>query len=300
MTGFDLIEPVYRPPSEAQSLLLQVTIGCSHNSCSFCAMYKAKRYRVRSLEEIVSDIKKAACFFSCHEKPPRKIFLCDGDALSAPTNLLLDVLDEINLAFPQTSRIGIYASAHNILQKKKSELELFAKKNLRIAYLGVESGSDEVLSLIRKNVSSRETIEASLKIKEAGWKLSQIIMLGVGGREFSQVHCHESARLISETAPHFLSFLTTVVVPNTPYAMHVKQGQITPLTIKEHLKEMEDILANILPIKNRIIFRANHVSNFLPLEGVLPRDKEALLATITDWISSCPDEIYPYNDPRRL
>ena len=294
------VEPVYRPPSEAESLLIQITIGCSHNACSFCAMYRDKRYHVRQLSEIEDDLGKASRFYSACGETPRKIFLCDGDALAAPTELILSVLKKIDEIFPRNARVGIYASASNILGKSMDDLRVLADNGLRIAYLGVESGSDNVLSLINKRATSQQTSEASLKIKQAGWKLSDIIMLGVGGRRLSREHCQESARLISATSPNFLSFLTTTVVPGTSYARDVADGRIQPLSVREMLHEMKEIIGGIEPEEGRIIFRANHASNFLPIEGILPRDREKLIGVLSEWITACPPDLYPAQNPAGL
>ncbi len=293
-------EPVYRPPSEAQSLLIQVTIGCSHNACTFCAMYRNKQYRVRPLREIGKDLEKAAHFYAQYGQAPRKIFLCDGDALAAPTELLLDVLRQLRTSFPSSVRVGIYASVRNILEKSAEDLAALAAQGLRIAYVGVESGADAVLALINKRVTAEETIQASYKLRHAGWKMSQIYMLGVGGKKLSSAHCRESSRVISETAPNFLSFLTTTVVPSTPYAARTKDGSIELLSVRELLQEMGNIIQNITPKEGQIIFRANHVSNLFPLEGNLPRDRTRLVDTINEWIRVCPADQYPEHDPRYL
>ena len=294
-------EPVYRPPSEAESLLLQVTIGCSHNACTFCAMYRDKRFTVRPLEDIRIDLQKAAGFFAASGyEAPRKIFFCDGDAHAAPTELLLAVLEETHSCFPKLQRVGIYASARTLLDKSTEELKALAAHKLNTAYLGVESGSDEVLELIHKKVTASEVIEACLRAREAGWKISSIIMLGLGGRELSAVHRRESAKVISLTAPNFLSFLTTTVVPGTPYARSIEKGELHPLTVRETLEEMHDLIRDIDPGAGRIIFRANHASNLLPLEGILPRDRARLAETVASWTRSCPPDLYLSHDPRRL
>ena len=294
------VEPIYRPPAEAQSLLIQLTIGCSHNSCSFCAMYRNKRFRVRSFAEIADDLQKAAAYARGFDTAPRRIFLCDGDALAAPQDLLIRVLDRIAELLPSVTRIGIYASARNILSKSEAELTALAAKKLKIAYIGAESGSDQVLSLINKGNTAAEIESACLKIKQAGWKLSQIFMLGVGGMHLSSAHCEGSARLASATAPNYLSFLTTVAVPGTPYSALIERQQLEPLSIRDLLKEMHAIIGAIQPATGNIIFRANHVSNLFPLEGTLPRDQQRLLAQLDGWIRECPPGVYPTNDPSLL
>ena len=222
---------------------------------------------------------------------PDKIFLCDGDALGAPMNVLEDTLDTINKIFPDIRRIGIYATAENILEKTEEELKILASKKLTIAYLGLESGDDKVLHMIVKGNTAHDMVNASLKIKNCGFKLSTIAMLGVGGRKYSQQHIEQTAKVLSETNPDFFSFLTTFAVPGTPYFMMLERGLIEPLTSKELLVEMHDILNKSTFELNSIIFRANHVSNAHPLGGTLPKDKELILATIKEWIAKTPERV---------
>jgi radical SAM superfamily enzyme YgiQ (UPF0313 family) len=281
--------PVYRPPSEGRSLLIQVTIGCSNNKCTYCDMYRSKTYRVRPQEDINKELE--ACFKS--GVTPEKIFLCDGDALGAPQEVLIATLDKINDLWPNLRRIGVYATGTNILEKTEEELKLLSSKKLNIAYLGLESGDDKVLHMIVKGNTAAEMIEASLKIKRCGFKLSTIAMLGVGGKKYSKQHVENTAKILSATAPEFFSFLTTFAVPGTPYHKMVERGTIEPLTSKELLTEMHDILAQATFELNPIVFRANHVSNMYPLAGSLPRDKKAILNQVSNWISSAPEGVYP-------
>jgi radical SAM superfamily enzyme YgiQ (UPF0313 family) len=289
----NLEPPVFRPPSEGRSLLIQLTIGCSNNKCTYCDMYALKKYRVRSINDILLDIKKAHDFYQSKGKTPDKIFLCDGDALGAPMDVLIPTLDALNSVMPEIRSIGAYATAENILNKSEEELRLLSSKKLNIAYLGLESGDDQVLHMIAKGNTASEMLEASLKIKECGFKLSTIVMLGVGGRTFSKEHVLNTAKVIGETAPHFFSFLTTVAIPGTPYFKMVERGLIEPLTVKELLQEMHDILKLAEFKSNSVIFRANHVSNMFPLAGVLPKDTAEILKTIKHWINETPEGIYP-------
>ena len=296
-----LVPPVFRPPSEANSLLIQVTIGCSNNKCTYCDMYRSKSYQVRDKKDIFKDLQAAYHFYKKHAQVPRRIFLCDGDALGAPTNLLKEVLQEINRLFPQLDRVGIYATAENMLSKTKEELEELSKLKLNMAYLGMESGSDKVLHQIVKGNTAQDMIEGTRRIKQSGFKLSTIVMLGVGGKQLSKEHIEETAKVLSEEPPHYLSFLTTFSVPGTPYHKMEERGLISPLTAKELFIEMKGILENLELKKHqdsaRVIFRANHVSNQFPLGGVLPRDKEKLTTTLDEWIESTPEGVYP---PRPL
>lgn len=293
--------PVFRPPSEAASLLIQVTIGCSHNKCTFCAMYNKKKYRERSIQEISEDIYKARDWYQKIGEQPKRVFFCDGDALGADTSLLLKASHIVNNTFPELDRIGVYATCENILEKSVEELSLLSKNKINIAYLGLESGSDEVLSMIVKGNDSKEMVQASKKIIQAGFKLSVICMLGVGGRALSKIHCSETSKVVSQMSPDYFSFLTTTVVPNTPYHRAVEKKEIELLTTKELLQEMYAILSSITSINNQgIIFRANHVSNQFPLAGILPYDNQKLLDTLDKWIHQCPEGTYPDLDPSRL
>lgn len=285
--------PVYRPPSEGRSLLFQVTIGCSNNKCTYCDMYRSKKYRERSFHEIFQDISKAAEYYRSAEIEPQKIFFCDGDALGASTELLVQCLDAANTFFPNLKRVGVYATAENILNKSEEELKLLASKKMNIAYLGLETGDDKILHMIVKGNNSAEMIEASLKIKRCGFKLSTIAMLGIGGQRLSKQHIENTAKVLTQTCPEYFSFLTTFAVPGTPYHKMVERGLISPLTSKELFTEMYEILNKTNFDLNPVTFRANHVSNMYPLGGELPRDKANILATIKSWIDQTPLGTYP-------
>lgn len=281
--------PVFRPPSEGRSLLFQVTIGCSNNKCTYCDMYRTKKYRERNFEEIERDIEK------CHQAglSPDKVFLCDGDALGAPMELLERTLVKIKECFPKVRSIGIYATAENMLEKSDVELARLHQLGLTIAYLGLESGDDKILHMIVKGNTAEDMIRGSLKIKRAGINLSTIVMLGVGGVKYSDQHVRETAMVLSKTCPHYFSFLTTFSVPGTPYHTMVERGLIEPLTSKKLFGEMMGILEQAQFIDNPVIFRANHVSNQYPLGGTLPRDQEKLIVTLKEWFSHTEEGIYP-------
>lgn len=263
-------------------------------------MYQSKKYRVRPLNDILADIDSVKAQLGAHMWPSGKVFLCDGDALGAPMEVLVPVLEHFRKSFPGIRRFGIYATAENILDKSEAELRQLADLGLNMAYLGMESGNDEVLELVKKGNTAEEMLEAGLKIKSAGWKLSVIAMLGLGGTELSSVHCRDTGVIISQMAPQFFSFLSTTPVPKTPYARSIEKGQIEPLTTKALLGEMREILGGIEPKSGQIIFRANHVSNMFPLAGTLPRDKQAILQQLDQWISQCPEGQYPNINPEYL
>lgn len=286
-------EPVFRPPSEGRSFLLQVTIGCSHNLCTYCNMYRSKSYRERSLSEIEEEIKGVHTYFQRLNYSPKKVFLCDGDALGASTELLVSTLKLIEKYFPSVERVGVYATAQNMLEKSLDELKLLKLHKLSIAYLGMESGSDTVLHRIVKGNTAQDMIDGCEKLHQAGWDISIIGMLGIGGRKFSKEHVEHTARLISDISPKFFSLLTTVAVSGTPLKRMVEKGNFEMLTSKELTIEMRDILSNIKPSKGDILFRANHVSNQFPLGGRLNYDTENIVETLNQWISQIPDGVFP-------
>ncbi len=286
-------EPVFRPPSEGKAFLIQVTIGCSNNLCTYCDMYRSKKYSVRAIADIESDLDKSAAYFKQMGYSPKRLFLCDGDALGAPMDVLVPVVQKINELFPELERIGIYATAQNMLDKSDDELSLLASMKLNMAYLGMESGSDKVLHMVVKGNNQSDMIEGSLKVKKNGWKLSTIAMLGLGGKKHSAEHIRETIKVINETSPEYFSFLTTMALPGTPYHRMVDRGSLEMLTTKELLGEMKEIIAGLRPRLNPILFRANHVSNQYPLGGTLPNDNTQIVQTLTSWIDQTPEGVFP-------
>ncbi len=313
-------EPFYRPPAEAGSVLLQLTIGCSHNRCTYCAMYRKKAYRVRAPEAVAHDCRNLAEAYQRANIAPRKVFIGDGDALAAPTKDIIELLKTIKTLWPSVHRIATYLTAANVLEKSAAELSELAALGLRLGYLGMESGSDAVLRQIVKGNTADDMLKAAEKLDRTGWQLSIIGMLGVGGRRLSQEHSRETARVITQIAPRYFSLLTTIVIPGTPFERATKQGQIEVLSIRETLAECRAMLADIgladigladtgladmglaevgAPHR-RIIFRANHASNLLPLEGILPRDTRDLLSLLDEQIRRCPEGLYQNMDPAFL
>jgi len=292
--------PVFRPPSEGRSVLIQVTLGCSHNKCTYCSMYRTKKFEVRALEDLLAEIDTLKKYYEERGQTPRRFFLCDGDALCAPMDTLIPVLDKLNESFPDLERVSVYAMAQNMLDKTQEELNLLAKKKLTMVYLGLETGDDKLLKFIVKGNTAADMIEGSLKVKSAGMKLSVIAMLGIGGKENSDNHINETAKVVSTISPDYFSFLTTAAIPNTPYEKIVKRGLITPLDLKELNYEMHEILKKIVIKSGETTFRCNHVSNYFPLGGTLPHDKSRLLLTLESWGKDIPAGVYPQIDPSMM
>lgn len=266
--------PLYRPPSEAQSLILQATIGCSHNSCTFCSMYRNKQFRVRSFEEISKDINWAKAKYGIVQR----IFLADGDALAMETEALLAILNRLTASFPGAARISIYAGPKNILAKTDQELAAIAKAGVKLAYFGLESGDAAVLQAINKGVNLEEMVAAATRMQEAGIDLSLTVLLGLGGKERSREHALHTADAVSRINPKYLAALTLMVEKNVPLASKIASGEFTLLSPREVLMELRMFLAGLQV--QHCLFRSNHASNYFAVGGLLPPDKERLLAEI--------------------
>ena len=267
---------VYRPPSEARSLILQATIGCSHNKCTFCGTYLQKKFRIKSLEDIKADIDKVKPFY----KNTRRIFLADGNALIIPTKRLLEILKLLNDNFPKLERVGIYGSPSDILRKSVSELKELRDNKLGIIYIGLESGSDEMLKIVCKGADSKDMIEAARKVKESGILLSVIMILGLGGKKYRKIHAVESGKVVSKMDPDYLGALTLMVVNGTEVARQVDSGELELLSPREIFEELKLLIENI--DVTDCMFRANHASNYITFGGRLPSDKNWLLEKIGD------------------
>jgi radical SAM superfamily enzyme YgiQ (UPF0313 family) len=268
-------EPVFRPPSEADSYLLQVTIGCSHNECSFCAMYRGKRFRVRSEEELTEDLAMARHLLG---DEVRRVFLCDGDAFALSPRRLRAILDRLHETWPSLGRIGSYANARDVLRKSDGDLRDLRERGLGILYFGLESGDDELLRKVVKGATADEIAEAVRRAEAAGIKASVMVLIGLGGREGSGRHARRTAAVVNRMKPRFLSFLTVTPVPGTPFGDEVERGDVELLDPRETLREVRTILEDLT--LDGTIFRSNHASNYLPLGGRLPKDKERLLAEL--------------------
>jgi radical SAM superfamily enzyme YgiQ (UPF0313 family) len=264
---------IYRPPSEWQSYLLQVTIGCSHNACTFCGMFKDKTYRQRPLREILEDIALARKTYSHIEQ----VFLCDGDAISLPMEDLLCILRTLKETFPELREISTYAGPKSTLAKSTEELQALREAGLCKAYLGVESGSDAVLKATHKGVNATQMAEAGKRLVQAGFDLYAIILLGLAGKQDSMDHARASAAIINEIRPAHLPAMTFMPVPGTPMYRDVQEGKFQVLTEREVLLETAELVRNIdVPLH----FASDHASNYVPIEGILPRDRETIMAQL--------------------
>ena len=280
---------VIRPPSEADSYILQATLGCSHNRCTFCGTYPDKPFRMRPMDEVLEDIALAGRRLG---DTPR-VFIADGNALVLPAPRLVTILDALSDALPLLRRVGIYASARDILAKSDAELSILNQKKLQIVYLGLESGSDEVLRRVDKRADAAEMIEAVGKAKRAGMRVSVIALLGLGGVELSAQHAAETGRVVSAMDPHYLSMLTLMLVPGTPLYRQAKAGVFRLPTPEGLLTELREVIQHTDDRLSRCVFRTNHASNYLPLAGVLSRDKTSLLAAIDEAQNRGPDALRP-------
>ena len=263
---------VYRPPSEGRSLIVQVTIGCAHNSCTFCNMYKDKKFRVRTMEEIMKDLLEAQAMYGPYA---RRVFLADGDALVMKTEDILTILKAVEELFPNAERVSSYGTAQDILRKSEEELRALAAAGLGIIYMGAETGDDEILKYINKGVTSAEIIAAGQKLKRCGLQSSITLISGLGGRGKVKEHARSCARLISAINPEYASFLTLRLYEGTPMYDDVVSGRFERITPDEIIDEMTEFLQNV--DSPGTVFRTNHASNYVVLKGDFNRDIPAML-----------------------
>ncbi|HEX5659718.1 MAG TPA: radical SAM protein [Polyangiales bacterium] len=266
---------MYRPPSESDAYILQATIGCSWNACVYCDMYRDKRFRVRELEQSLADLREAAKRFGPRV---RKLFVADGDALILPVPHWLSLLTQAKQGFAGLARVSCYAMARNILEKSDEDLRALRSAGLSRLYIGPESGDDATLKRIAKGSTHAEHVEAARRAHAAGFELSVIVMLGVGGVARSDEHAQATAALITAMDPEFVAALTTTVVPETPLAQLVDRNRFTLPTMEQMFGELRTIIDQARP--TRALFRSNHASNYLPLAGELPQDRERIVASI--------------------
>ncbi len=264
---------VIRPPSEAESLILQVTLGCSHNKCTFCPTYKGRRFRIKDLDQIKEEIDEMADY-----GPFRKVFLADGDALIIPQPKLIAIFDYLNQKFSGLRRVGIYGNAKSILRKSLEDLKELRDRKLGIIYLGVETGDPALLEKVRKGATYGQMVEAGRRVKEAGISLSVTVLLGLAGVQGGQPHAEATGKLLSDIDPDFASALTVMVVPGTPLYEEMKAGRFQLPSPFEMLEELGTIVAS--SNFSRCYFTSNHASNYLPIKARMPKDKEAVVNLI--------------------
>ena len=280
--------PMYRPPSEGKSLIFQVTLGCSFNECSFCDMYRSKEYSERSWEEVKGEIDLMA-----KQVPDTtRIFLADGDALNLSTDYMIKIVEYLYKNFPELERVSCYAMPMNILKKTPDELKRMNDAGLNMLYLGIETGSDIILKKITKGATSATIIRACRKAIETGFTLSCIMILGLGGRNYSKEHIKETARVVNESSPHYLGTLTLILETGVKEEFLTKFDEpFHEINDEEALAELHDLVEQI-NVKEEMVFRANHGSNAYNIAGTFPDEKEMMLRKIS-WYKDHPEQIRP-------
>jgi radical SAM superfamily enzyme YgiQ (UPF0313 family) len=265
---------IIRPPSEANSILLQVTVGCSHNKCAFCGTYQGERFKIKTDDIIMADIQFAA--ENCRRQ--RRLFLCDGDALIIPQKRLLKILQVIKERLPWVTRVGAYANTKSLKMKAPQELRRLNRSGLGILYMGLETGDDVTLKAIKKGADSATMIEMGRKARAAGFKLSVTVLLGIAGRERSHVHAKETGRVLTAIDPDYIGALSLMLVPGTHLFDEHYAGRFPLLDAAQMLLELRTMFAETHLSKG--LFHANHASNYLPIRARLPKDRASVLALI--------------------
>jgi len=265
---------IYRPPSEADSLIIQITIGCSHNKCTFCGSFKDKKLRVRSFDEIKEDVEEAKAY----GRYIKKVFLADGDALILPQKMLLPIVKLIKDSFPKLERIGVYGNTKSILKKSVEDLKELKRLGVGIIYLGVEAGDQVTLDRVNKGTTLDKTAEAAKRVKDAGIILSVTVLLGLGGVERSRIHAEETGKFLSRLDPEYAGALSVILVPGTALAEAVKKGTFEVPNPYQLLEELAIMIENTNV--THTFFASNHASNYLPVKAWLPEDKEKTLKAI--------------------
>ena len=272
---------IWRPPSEARSLILQATIGCSHNACIFCVSYKDREYKVRGAVKIANDLAELP---QTYKQRVRRVFLADGNALAMDTTQLRDTLDVLRGSLPNLERVGVYGYSKDVRNKSVEDLRELHKAGLGIVYLGLETGDDKLLRWARKGVTTEENISACKKIRDAGIPLSLTIILGLGGLDNSKRHAKATAKVLNEIDPEYIGALTLMIPPGTRINEMVQNKEFVPMSPMEILTELK-ILVEGFELSS-CVFRTNHASNYRSIRGTLNTDKEAILKVLSDTISS--------------
>jgi len=267
---------IIRPPSEANSIILQVTVGCSHNKCTFCGAYKGTLFRIKDAATIDQDLEFAAR----HCTRQKRVFLADGDVLILPTERLCEILSNIRKKLPWVNRVSLYGNAKAILRKTAEDLIKLKELGLDRVYMGLESGHNPTLANIKKGMQAEQMIEASRRVKDAGLFLSVTVLLGIGGVENSAIHAIETGRVLTAMAPNQIAALTLMILENTPLYNDVVNGTFKLPDQEMLLSELQTIVQNI--DLQRVQFQANHASNYLPIVGRLSRDRQKILDRIDD------------------
>ena len=265
---------IIRPPSEANSILLQVTVGCSRNKCTFCGTYQGERFRIKTDDIIQADIAFAEKY--CQRQ--RRVFLCDGDALIIPQKRLVSILSDIKRRLPWVTRVGAYANAKSLNLKTPGELEILRSLGLGILYMGLESGDDVTLKAIQKGALSGEMIRMGQKARQSGFKLSVTVLLGIAGRQRSGIHAQETGRVLTAIDPEYVGALSLMLIPGTPLHKDFEDGRFELIDPDETLQELRAMIA--ATHLTRGLFHANHASNYLPIRARMPAEKQATLALI--------------------
>ncbi len=271
---------IFRPPGEWRSYLLQATVGCSHNKCTFCGMYKDKKFHIRPMKEIMEDIAMARAYYGDTDK----VFICDGDAIVMRQEQLLQILEALYAAFPSLRQVTVYAGPRSTMTKTPEQLKELRKAGLTRAYLGVETGGDELLQKVNKGCSAQQMLEAGIRLREAGIDLWVMILLGLAGPgEPSRRHMEETVKMMNLMRPRHLSALTLIPEPKTQLYQDVKGGRFQLINAEESLMETRMLVEGLTV--SPLHFTSNHASNYLPLKGSLPEDREKLLAMIDSALS---------------
>lgn len=268
----DYVGHIIRPPSEAYSMIIQVTVGCSHNQCTFCGTYKEQKFYFKDISRIKGDIAEA----SRHDYGYQRAFLSDGDVLILPTEILLDIMGFIREKNPRIERIGVYGNTKAVLKKSVEDLVKLREAGLGIVYQGIESGNREVLRRIKKGAFPHRQIEAAEKVKAAGILLSQTVLLGIGGTELSREHAADTGKHLGAMSPDYASALTVMLLPNTELYRDHRSGRFHLPDKFGLLEELRLILEN-MEVRSKCFFTSNHASNYLPVRAVLPDDRERML-----------------------
>ena len=271
---------IYRPPSEAYSYILQVTVGCSHNACTFCNMYADKQFHIRKLSDILEDLQMARRAY----RYVQRIFLADGDALIVKTETLLEILRSIRGLFPECERITSYASARDLILKTPGELALLQKNGLDMVYLGLESGSERILKEINKGITVKETVQACQKAKDAGIRLSITQITGLAGQDGMEENAVESAKALSRINPEYIGIMTLTLRRGTPMTRDFEAGRFKRLTPKQIVEEMRMLVAGL--DSEGSVLRSNHISNYVQLRGTMNRDKSIMLEQLDRALAS--------------